>query len=247
MADYKEIIRGELKRMWRNLHSFVRDDDDEDEQQRLVSLCNEILHYSAEIGDLKKIKLLIGQIQIRLGIEIDVNETINESSQTPLMIASGNGHADIVDFLLQNGANVNAVNRSGETALIRIAQNSIINKDVQLTIVEQLILAGSTINAQEKYGKTALILATESDSPKTVRKLLENGADISIKDDNEDTALNIAISNKMTEIETIITEYQNEPKTSAKKMGGTKKRKKNKRRKNKKSRMRKTYNIFSCY
>jgi ankyrin repeat protein len=242
--SYKVLMQKELERKWNYLRTFVEpDEDEEDEEVRLTALCNEILHDASEVGDLEKITLLIDQIQNELGIEIDVNQTLDKSGQTPLLLASGEGYPDIVDFLILNGANVNAVS-GGETPLIAVAQNSIMNKDDQLTIVDKLITSGANINHQDEYGKTPLILATESNSPKIVNILLLSGADINIQDRNNETALDIAVSNEMAEIQQIIQDYinkQNEPKTPAKKRGGTKKRKTNKRRqKLNKSKRRKT-------
>ena len=228
---YKVKLQEELNSQWGYLRNFGEPDDN-NEEQRLISLCTQILHYASEVGDLEKIVLLINRIQDELGIEIDVNETMDRSEQTPLIIASGEGYPDIVDFLILNGANVNLARRDGTTPLIAVAQNSIMNKDVQLYIVEKLIESKADVNVQEEYGKTPLILATESKSPKIVSKLLLSGADTELKDKEGDTALDIAISNEMKDIETIIREHknnQNEPKTPVKKSGGTKKRKKNKK------------------
>jgi len=247
--SYKEMIQEELNRQWKYLLTFGEPDDDEDdEEQRLISLCTKIIHYASEVGDLEKIVLIIDRIQPELGIEIDVNETMDISEQTPLMIACREGYPDIVDFLILNGANVNLARRDGTTPLITVAENSIMDKDDQLTIVEKLIESNANVNVQEEYGKTPLILATESNSPKIVSKLLLSGADIGLKDKEGDTALDIAVSNEMKDIEKIIQDYinkQNEPKTPVKTRGGTKKRRikenKNKRKqKLNKSKRRKT-------
>ncbi|KAJ1412676.1 ankyrin repeat-containing domain protein [Ochromonadaceae sp. CCMP2298] len=42
----------------------------------------------------------------------------NEEKMTPLHFAADRGHSDISEFLLQNGANVDAVDSSGQTALM---------------------------------------------------------------------------------------------------------------------------------
>ncbi len=42
---------------------------------------------------------------------------VNAQGDTPMMIAARNGHANIVKYLVNEGADVNIVNRSGETAL----------------------------------------------------------------------------------------------------------------------------------
>jgi hypothetical protein len=164
----------------------------------------------------------------------------DNSGQTPLMIASDDGDVDEVEILIKNGADVNAVSRGGNTPLIKVSQDSVMNKDIQLNIVTKLIDAKANVNFKDKYGKTPLILATESNSPKIVSKLLQSSADVSIRDQHGNTALDIAQVWEMNDIIKIITDYinkQNEPKTNTKRMGGTK-RKKNK--KNKKTKINKS-------
>ena len=209
--DYKVMMRKELGRKWKHLLTFGEsdDDDDEDEEVRITSLCTQILHDASEVGDLKKIVLIIDKILPNFGIKINIDETINPSKQTPLLLASGEGYPDIVKFLIKNNANVNATRICGDTPLIVVSQNSIMDKDYQLSIVESLISSGADVNYKDKYGKTPLILATESNSPKIVSKLLLSGVDISIKDKNGSTALDIAIEWVYEDIIQNIMEYQN--------------------------------------
>jgi ankyrin repeat protein len=210
--DYKVMMRKELHIKWKYLITFGEsedDDDDEDEEVRLTTLCSEILHDASEVGDLKKIVLIIDKILPKFGIKINIDETIEQSKQTPLLLASGEGYPDIVKFLIKNNANVNATRICGDTPLIVVSQNSIMDKDDQLSIVESLINSGADVNYKGEYGKTPLILATESNSPKIVSKLLQSGADISIKDKNGSTALDTAIECEYEDIIQNIMEYQN--------------------------------------
>ena len=212
--DYKVMMRKELDRMWKHLLNFGEsedddeDDDDENEEVRLTTLCTQIIHDASEVGDLKKIVLIIDKILPKFGIKINIDEPINQSNQTALMSASREGYPDIVIFLLKNNANVNAVRTRDDSPLILVSQNSIMDKDVQLTIVESLISAGADINHIGEYGKTPLILATESNSPKIVSKLLLSGADISIRDKDGITALDIAMDWEYEDIIQNIMEYK---------------------------------------
>ena len=205
------MMRKELDRMWKHLLNFgeSEDDDEENEEVRLTTLCTQIIHDASEVGDLKKIVLIIDKILPKFGVKIDIDETIDQSKQTALMSASREGYPDIVIFLLKNNANANAVRTRDDSPLILVSQNSIMDKDVQLTIVESLISEGANINHIGDYGRTPLMMATESNSPKIVSKLLQCGADITIKDKNEYTALDLARELEYEDILQIIMEYQN--------------------------------------
>lgn len=207
--SYKVMMRKELDRKWKHLLNFGESEDDENEEVRLKELCSKILHGACEVGDLKKIVLIIDKILPKFGIKIDIDETIDQSKQTPLLLASREGNPDIVKFLIKKNANVNAVSIC-DTPLIVVSQNSIMNKDDQLTIVESLISAGADVNHIGEYGKTPLMMATESNSPKIVSKLLLSGADISIRDKDGITALDIAMDWEYEDIKQNIMEYQND-------------------------------------
>lgn len=196
--DYKEDMKNELDRKWKRLMKFG-DPEDEDEKNSVIWLCSEILHDASEVGDLEKIIMIFDQIQREFDIEIEVDMD-DGSCQTPLLLASGNGYPDIVEYLLLNGADVNAVSRSGDTPLIKVAQNCLMDKDDQLNIVNQLLATGADVNFQDTYGKTPLMLATESSSPKIVSKLLLSQADIKIKDKCGNTVFDITDDVEITQI-----------------------------------------------
>ncbi len=70
------------------------------------------LYNAAEIGDVENTKFLIKD-------NYDVNYSCENNCKgwTPLMIASANGHKEIVSILLENGADPNIQNELGRTAL----------------------------------------------------------------------------------------------------------------------------------
>ena len=109
--------------------------------------------------------------------EINVNY---ESSQTPLMKACRKDYTDVVEMLLHNGAQVNAVDDHGETALFqcksatsaRLLLRAGAATDIQnvfgvypcmsyskVNIMMELLNAGANINVQDNMGETALIHA----------------------------------------------------------------------------------------
>lgn len=91
---------------------------------------------------------------------------------------------DIVEMLINAGADVNAKDSFGNTTL-RIAAGSR-NKD----IAKLLIDAGADVNAKDSSGNTTLRIAV---GDKDITKLLiDAGADVNAKDSSGNTALTIA-------------------------------------------------------
>ena len=115
---------------------------------------------------------------------IDVNAK-NSEGYTALILASSNGHKEIVEMLLEKGADVNAKDKYNATALIKASSNG--HKE----IVEMLLEKGADVNAKTHNGSTALIKASENKHTEIVAMLLDKkyGAYVNATDDDGDTAL----------------------------------------------------------
>jgi ankyrin repeat protein len=99
--------------------------------------------------------------------------------------ASKNGHTDIVKLLIENGADIHAID---DYALIYASENG------HTDIVNLLIENGADIHAKDDY---ALIWASKKGYIEIVKLLIENGANIHAKDDY---ALRWASENGHTDI-----------------------------------------------
>ena len=99
------------------------------------------------------------------------------------------GDAAAVQALLANGAEVNAKDNNGASALILASRNG--HRDV----VQALLANGAEVNAKDNDGATALILASRNGHRDVVQALLANGADVNAKDNNGATALILASRN----------------------------------------------------
>ena len=89
---------------------------------------------------------------------------------TPLMIAGLYGNVGSLRVLLGRGADVNATNHAGATALMRAA--------IDPEKIALLLRHGAEVNVQSASGNTPLMLAARTaDSHRAVRLLLEHGAD----------------------------------------------------------------------
>ncbi len=127
------------------------------------------LHWAAQADDLETADLLI-----RAGAKV---MTANQTGATPLMLASVNGSAAMIEKLAKAGADVNAsLTRSGDTALM------IASRTGKVDAVKVLLDNGAKVNAKEGWGgTTALMWAAAERHPAVVKLLIERGADVNAK------------------------------------------------------------------
>jgi TonB family protein len=106
---------------------------------------------------------------------------VDGSGWTPLMYAAGSYSNSFEDELLKAGANVNALSKRGETALMASAVTGMAD--------ESLLNAGADVNAVNDVGMTALMLLVQRGDPDELAALLKAGADPLKKDAVGRTAL----------------------------------------------------------
>ena len=116
-----------------------------------------------------------------------------EEEDDELINASYNGHTETVTRLLEKGADMNAIDKYGRTALIMAIQNG------HTEIVTRLLEKGANVNAKNSYGVTALHIASREGHTDIVAMLLEKGADVNAKSDGGYTALISASESGHTE------------------------------------------------
>lgn len=90
---------------------------------------------------------------------------------TPLYIACNHGHVDVVNLLLDYGAEINKGSYIGATPL-HIASNNGLND-----IVVTLLNGGADVNAKDKDDETPLHWAARRGRTETVELLISKGAD----------------------------------------------------------------------
>ena len=110
------------------------------------------------------------------------------------------GHLEVVKLLIENGADVNAKNEDGKTALMRASREG------HLEVVKYLIENGADVNAKSNNGWTALMRASYNGHLEVVKYLIENGADVNAKRDSGRTALMSASSEGNIEIVKLLIE-----------------------------------------
>jgi ankyrin repeat protein len=108
--------------------------------------------------------------------------TRDKRGTTPLMYAAASGSIDSMRAILAAGANVNATNDFGATALMWGITDA--------EKVRALLAAGADVRAKSKMGRTPLYLAAANDgSSATVKLLLDRGANPTERDSIQSTPL----------------------------------------------------------
>jgi len=100
----------------------------------------------------------------------------NHNDDTPLHIACREGHFQIVEFLLDNGAHINARNYIDNTPLHLACHNG------YYSIVQLLVERGALLNIRNKFNFTPLHFASQDGHYKLVKFLVEHGADVNLRD-----------------------------------------------------------------
>ncbi len=121
---------------------------------------------------------------IEAGADVEVG---NDYGVTPFALAARQGHADLLRRLLAAGVDPNdprhAVN-AGETPLLAVARTG------QVEALDVLLDAGADIDAQETWnGQSALMWAGAEGHDEVVARLIERGADISLRSNSGASAL----------------------------------------------------------
>lgn len=84
--------------------------------------------------------------------------------------------ADLINYLVNQGVDVNKTDKAGNTVLMLFASHR------NLDILKKIISKTKNINATNNHGESALMLAVLSGTADGVKLLLENGADYKITD-----------------------------------------------------------------
>lgn len=119
---------------------------------------------------------------------------VMSGGKTALQVAAHQGHVHIVKYLLALGANVNVVDKEGDSTLHYAAFGN------QPEIMRILLQNNADINVLNASHCSALHISAHKKPPHCVKVLLEFGADVNIQDSYGDTALHDAIGKENTEV-----------------------------------------------
>jgi ankyrin repeat protein len=159
---------------------------------------------AAENGTLPVVKLLVEAAK-------DPVEYINTMSSTgfnALIIASAHGHTPVIEYLLDAGANVDALHENKVTPLMYAAASGHVNA------MKILVEKGKVdINAMHSNGGTALLEAATGGALEAMRYLMEQGAAFDFIDADGVTPLMAVASQGNLEAQTMLLEALKKDKT----------------------------------
>ena len=123
---------------------------------------------------------------------------VNDSGMTDLHIAATSNMRKLVQWLLANGATVNAKEKNGTTPLHMAAQKNAVD-------AAKLLLAnGADANAKDNEDYTPLHYAARNNRVEAAELLLANGADVNAKDEDLVTPLHAAAVENATDVATVL-------------------------------------------
>ena len=108
---------------------------------------------------------------------------------TPLWCAAISNEPDVVEVLIDHGADINASSDTGRTPVLGACAK------MNIDVVKYLVMYGADIHKQDTNGETCLILAAKC-SLELCQILIDNGADVNTQHSSSgNTALHCAIIN----------------------------------------------------
>ena len=141
-----------------------------------------MLHWAAGCSE----RIDVMELLVRHGA--DVNARM-KSGETPMMAAIDRGNTpEIIEWLLDNGTDIETMEHHGGTALIRAGWHN----DPKVMFI--LIDHGANVRAKDEYGYTVLHTAMARHQLDTIEMLIALGADIHAGDDFGNTPLHKAAS-----------------------------------------------------
>jgi serine/threonine-protein phosphatase 6 regulatory ankyrin repeat subunit A/serine/threonine-protein phosphatase 6 regulatory ankyrin repeat subunit B len=176
------------------------------------------LHYATERGSLEFVKCLVehgadvnakdekNKTALHYATERRDSEMVRYSIYFP-PVTKQLPSLELVKYLVEHGADVNAKDEKNKTALHYATERrdsvyfSPVTKQLpSLELVKYLVEHGADVNAKDEKNKTALHYAAERGSLENVKYLVEHGADINAKDEKNKTALHYATESRDSEM-----------------------------------------------
>jgi len=161
------------------------------------------IHHAAVSGNIELTTLLANLFQwFRITNQIDARD---RTGSTALQWAIRKGHGPVIQTLVDYGANLNATDYQGRSAL-HLAVSALEECHTFdecrfcFDMIRFLIERGAAVNVADESGATPLHLAAELGNEDVVSLLIENGASVDSQDNEGETPLFGAIRAQRTDV-----------------------------------------------
>lgn len=124
----------------------------------------------------------MAEMLVRYGSDVNARDG---AKRTALCLAVSEGHFQIASLLLNQGADVNLIDREGYTALHNVYINLhtfLGNERMTFAMTKLLFEFGSKVGDIDPQGRTELHMAAQSSSVKLVQQLLDYGSKVNAID-----------------------------------------------------------------
>jgi ankyrin repeat protein len=150
-----------------------------------------VLHFAARVGNVMTMKQLLEHTR---NPEPRSDSPEPNYGRTPLHVAAGHGHVDVMEYLLGKGANIESRDARQQTALHMAAGNGNVKAS------RLLLQKGATVDVRSDLGLTPLHNAAMSlkSSEGILESLLAAWADVNPRSYTGETPLHFAASNRCT-------------------------------------------------
>lgn len=164
----------------------------------LEHMPNDNIWQAARSGSIKNV-----QSWLERGVDINARQKLEKGIyNTPLCFGITSGNISLVEYLLQNGADINDMDSEGNTPLHYAA----VSGEMEMV---QLFFDKVDINSKNNAGKTPLAVTTIDHNPKgnqvsMASYLISMGADVDIADNSNHTPLLSAVMNNMMDVAKVL-------------------------------------------
>lgn len=145
---------------------------------------SEELHAAARSGDLKAVQTICSSNPLAVNSR-------DRHSRTPLHLAAWSGHADVLNFLCKNKADIGAAAMDDMGAIHFAAQKG------HLEVIKILLTSGISIKSCNRKGMTALHFAAQGSHLEIVKYLVKKGANTDSKNKAGNTPFDLASSEEV--------------------------------------------------
>ncbi|XP_048257810.1 serine/threonine-protein phosphatase 6 regulatory ankyrin repeat subunit A-like [Haliotis rufescens] len=149
---------------------------------------NNLLHLACQRGQMELVKYIVSQDMV------DINRR-GLKKRSPVMIAAESGHKEVVELLVNKGADASLMDKKGNNILHLACQMG--HVEVVKYVLSQDIV---DINSRGWKTKTPMMMAAEEGHKEVVELLLNKGTDPSLVDKRGNNILHLACQNGQMEV-----------------------------------------------